>query len=185
MLRKLSKDKRTLVVLGAALIVGVLLLVYGKNLPAQTNIPLTEVGALQTSKNVPEPETVLDYDLRLERRMEELLSTVDGAGKVMVMITLSNGREIILAKEETVTQSETKDSDRSSLSKSTSEKTVTTVENGRQSPVVLKEILPVVEGIIIVAEGGDNILVKDALTRAAQAVLGLEAHRIQVLTMKK
>jgi stage III sporulation protein AG len=57
--------------------------------------------------------------------------------------------------------------------------------NGGSRPLVLRESEPAIEGIVIIAEGGDSPFVRAELTRAAQAVLGLDAHRIQVLTMKK
>jgi len=41
-----------------------------------------------------------------------------------------------------------------------------------------------VEGVIIVAEGGDDILIKEALMNAAKTVLGIEMHKVQVLKMK-
>ncbi|MCL1787241.1 MAG: stage III sporulation protein AG, partial [Defluviitaleaceae bacterium] len=55
---------------------------------------------------------------------------------------------------------------------------------GVGTPLVLREVEPRIEGIVIIAEGGDSPFVRDALTRAARAVLGLEAHMIQVLTME-
>jgi stage III sporulation protein AG len=56
-----------------------------------------------------------------------------------------------------------------------------TDRQGTDRPLVLREIEPRIEGVVIIAEGGDSPFVRDALTRAARAVLGLDAHMIQVL----
>jgi stage III sporulation protein AG len=52
------------------------------------------------------------------------------------------------------------------------------------APLVLREVQPKIEGVIIIAEGGDNILVKEALTNAAEAVLGLDISNVQIFKMK-
>jgi len=43
---------------------------------------------------------------------------------------------------------------------------------------------PVIEGVIIVMEGGDNSFVVSAVTEAVQALFPLEAHKIKVLKME-
>jgi len=41
-----------------------------------------------------------------------------------------------------------------------------------------------ISGIVIVAEGGDNVIVKDSLIRAAQALFGVSANKVEVFKMK-
>ena len=43
---------------------------------------------------------------------------------------------------------------------------------------------PEIEGVIIVAEGGGDIIVKNSLISAANAALGVPTHKIEVLKMK-
>ena len=50
-------------------------------------------------------------------------------------------------------------------------------------PFVSKELLPKVEGILIVASGGDNQKVKQNISEAVLALFQVEAHRIKIVKM--
>ena len=127
-----------------------------------------------------------DYLSKLEEKTKGLLSQVDGAGNVDVMITLNSEGESVYARENKKSASQTEESaqqgDSRGIESKTEESTVVTVNNGdgSTSPVVIKEI----SGIVIVAEGGDNVLVKDSLIRAAQALFGVPANKVEVFKMR-
>lgn len=53
-----------------------------------------------------------------------------------------------------------------------------------KNPLALKEIEPKIEGIIIIAQGGDNIFIKNELIKSAQTILNVDAHKIHVMKMK-
>jgi stage III sporulation protein AG len=108
-----------------------------------------------------------------EDKMEELLSCVEGAGEVKVMITYKNNGSVELAKDVSSDKDKERTSDKSNV-----------VMGSDNKPVVLAENTPRIEGVVIVARGGDNIEVKDSLIRAAQALLGVEVNKIEVLKMK-
>ena len=130
------------------------------------------------------------HELTIETRLEEFFSLVENAGKVRVMVYLPGGRETVFAVDTSESRSYTTEQDAQGGSREThqhqsAEKTVIiTDRQGTDMPLVLREIAPRIEGIVIIAEGGDCPFVRDALTRAARAVLGLEAHLVQVLTMR-
>ena len=132
-----------------------------------------------------------DYaEEELERRIEETLSRVAGAGQVKVMVTLSYSNEITVAEEikrEETNSEEALSGGGNKTTKSVSEENSVVLlegKDGSKTPLVIKNYEPKIEGAVIVAEGGDSILVKDALTRAVQALFDLPAHKIQVLKMK-
>ncbi len=144
----------------------------------------------ETESIVPEAAAEVDYISSLEAKTKAILEQVDGAGNVDVMITLSTEGESVYAQEIKKSTSETEESasqgDSRGILSETEENTVVTVNNGdgSTSPVVIKEMTAEVSGIVIVAEGGDNIIVKDALIRAAQALFGVEANKVEVFKMK-
>jgi len=134
--------------------------------------------------------TEQNYERVLERRLQEVLSLVNGAGQVEVMLTLSGSREIILAEDTTTNESSVKEVDSAGGSRENHSlaKDMRTIliqsPGGGQEPIILREIVPKVEGVIIVAEGGDDVFVKEALMRAASTVLGVDIHRVRVLKMR-
>jgi stage III sporulation protein AG len=140
----------------------------------------------------PPPSTPMSFDREhlIEARLEEFFSMVENAGTVRVMVSLLGNRETVFAVDKSGSRSYSTEQDAQGGTREThnyqsAENTVIiTNRQGADTPLVLREIEPRIEGIVIIAEGGDCPFVRDALTRAARAVLGLEAHMVQVLTMK-
>ena len=51
-------------------------------------------------------------------------------------------------------------------------------------PLVLKEIQPKVQGVLVIARGGGSVEIKQSIIKAVQALLNVETHKIEVLKMK-
>ena len=116
-----------------------------------------------------------------EKKLEEILSAVKGAGKVKVMITYSQGAEKIAAQE---TKRDEKDDGENTESSYESTYVLKDKSDGGTEEVVLTEYMPCAMGVLIVAQGGDDIYVKQALSSAAQALLNVPAHKVEVLKME-
>jgi len=182
-------DKKTIINIAGALILGVVLLIMSSSFfnrgGRQNNV---EAG--NTAASIPPSiERDFDYETALEKRLENAFSQIDGAGRVKVMLTLSYGREIVVAEDTISNESSTKDMDtqgggRLTESSNLEEKTIIiTGKDGASAPLVLREVQPKIEGVIIIAEGGDNVFVKQALTSAAEAVLGLDIAKVVICKM--
>lgn len=132
-----------------------------------------------------------DYTQKLENKLTELLSSVKGVGKVEVMITLKDQGEKVVLKEMPYDKSEQHDKDSNggtSEKTEISQKEVVIYEknsSGETIPYVIKENLPVIEGIAIVAQGGDNSEIVLKITTIAQALFGISPHKISVIGMRK
>ena len=59
-------------------------------------------------------------------------------------------------------------------------------ESGSSSrrPYVTSESNPQVEGVLVIAEGGDKSSVKEEIIGAAQALFGIEPHKIKIMKME-
>lgn len=181
-----EKNKKAFQYLVAVFIVGILLLIVSNSFTVKPD----DIKVIDLADPSEQAAVESGYESGLERRMEDALSRVEGVGNVKVMITLAYGRETIVGADNVTSNSSSKESDagggsRETISNSNEDKTIIiTGKNGESKPLVLKEVEPKVEGVIIVAEGGDDIYVKDALTRAAATILGLELNKVQILKMK-
>lgn len=130
-----------------------------------------------------------NYAQALEKRLEEILSRVDGVGEVKVMVTLVSTEEVVIEKNENVSEASTKEKDSGGGERTISqtERNVTTVneKNGTyESPFIKKTILPKLEGVLVVAKGCGNGVVDKKITEMIRAVTGLEAHKIIVAKMR-
>ena len=174
------KDKNTWLALG---IFGVLLLVIalpvdkmGKHEPDMLQ---TQMAAEETAgKNEQEP--VDDPAALLERRLEETLSLIDGAGKVRVMITLKDTGERVVEKDVTRrTDTDAGGAQNTDLSQSS----VYERDGSAETPYISNELTPQVEGVLVVAQGGGNSLVKQNILQGVMALFPLEAHKITIVKM--
>lgn len=58
-----------------------------------------------------------------------------------------------------------------------------TEENGEKQAITQKVIMPQIEGAVILAEGANNVEVKNNIIQAVEAVTGLSVHKIQVFQL--
>lgn len=128
----------------------------------------------------------ISYEKQLEDRLKTTLALVEGVGNVDVMININTGKELITKSdyitENSITTENSLAGDTRSIQSDKSQDN--TVKINGDEPLILKEISPQIEGVLIVAQGGDNIEIKNALINATNALLGVEVHKIQVLKMK-
>ncbi len=113
----------------------------------------------------------------IREELERLLSQIDGAGKVKVMLTVAAGEETVYQTNEDMrTGDETG---------SASHSTVTVTDTDRNQTGLVKQINPPVYlGAVIVCQGADKANVRLAITEAVSKITGLGADRISVLKMK-
>ena len=138
----------------------------------------TEIGTIK--------DTAPDYVSGLENDLSSILSKIQGAGRVSVMITLNGGTEIIPAKDESISDKVTNEKDTSGGTriineKATDDKVVfTAAQGGNSKPLIIKEINPEIKGVIVVAEGAEDSKVKLKISQAVQTVLDIPAYRVTV-----
>lgn len=175
-----NKEKKTVLNFITMLLVGIVLIIAGNSF-MKTNIKEEEV--LPDASGIVKNET--DFVSELEKKLETALSGVEGVGKAHVVITLENSGEIIVAEDNLVDKSEM------SEGKTEEKRKTNNIKEERKKilldsskPLVLQEIQPKIKGVLIIAKGGDDARVKDSIIRAVQALLNIQANKIEVLKMK-
>lgn len=127
------------------------------------------------------------YETRLEERLKNILSSVEGAGQVEVIITFRDSGEKIVNKDidnssSIVTEQDSAGGARTSEEKSYQEDTILSGDSYNSgTPYVVQEINPSVEGILVVSDGGDSPVVVEKITDALSALFNLSPHKIKVL----
>lgn len=123
----------------------------------------------------------------LEQELEDILSQIDGAGKVKVLITYSESKQIVAMYNENKNISVTEETDSAGGTR-TIESTDSNKEiilDGSNNPVTEKVVMPKIEGAIVIAEGGEDAIIKSNIIQAVSAVTGLSTHKVQVFKMSK
>ena len=184
------KDKNTWLIIG---IVGLLLLVIalpsGKTVDAPGDLSGDAAAAGQTEagdQTEAAPDTAVQTATEdLEHRLEETLSLIDGAGRVRVMLTLKDHGEKVVEKDTArrVDGASDADTDADAGAEDTSESTVYTKNGSAETPYVSNQLTPQVEGVLVVAQGGGNSMVKQNILQSVMALFPLEAHKITIVKM--
>lgn len=130
------------------------------------------------------------YEKELEKRLEEILCQVDGAGVVDVMITFSQMETVVVEKNKNEVIDTSDEIDNSGgtrivkKSQTDEEVVLITDSDGNTEPLILYKTVPKVEGVIIVAQGGGDIKIRESLIRSAVAALDVSINKVEVLKRK-
>ena len=124
------------------------------------------------NEEAPVPETVAEESL--QERLEQLLSMVQGAGKVRVLLTEAAGEQVVYQTDGEESSQNTRRTD-----------TVILSDSGRSESGLVQQILPpTYQGAVILCQGADSAAVRLALIEAVSNATGLTYDRISVLKMK-
>lgn len=154
----LKQYKIVLVFIAAGVVL--LMLPQAKRDPVVTN-----------SIGMPDMEALFSVD-DLEMKLGEMLSQIEGAGEVSVMLTVRSGMEQILATDKNHSEQESE--------YETQEKTVVISDDSGEKVVLIGQNYPIFQGALIVCQGGDDPAVQLQLTKAVAALTGLSSNRITV-----
>lgn len=184
LLNKSGKEKITIVVL-----IGVLLLIIA--LPQSGSAEDTQsdkTGAYVTDSGTQTGLEGRDYEEYIEKKLVNALASVDGVGEVRVAVTIKTTGENVLAKDQEYSSSSLNETDngggvRKQDSESRKESYIYIDAGDGESPYVIRQDMPTVEGVIVVAKGGGDGSVAAEITAAVEALLDVPAHKIKVLKM--
>lgn len=127
----------------------------------------------------------VSYEEQLERRIRELLKSVDGVGEADVMVVLKSSEEKVWHVDKSSTSSVTEesgtDSGSSRVTREENQSESTVLDGKSQSPVMEKEVKPEISGVVISADGGGSAVIRAEISEAMEALLGLPANKIKVM----
>ncbi len=128
------------------------------------------------------------YITALENKLEQTIEGMEGAGKVDVMITLKDNGEKILDKNQPYESEEETNTEKNKESKKNriqnNQETVLVETEGNTEPIIVRELYPDIEGVVVVCEGGDNSALTVKIKEAVQALFSIDAHKIVVCKSK-
>ena len=120
-------------------------------------------------------QTEVSFSLeRTERELEEILSQIDGAGRVKVMLSVSGGEEKVYQQDEK----------RNELGSAERETVFQSSGSSEKTPVVTTVRYPHYLGALVVCDGADSAALRLAMVEAVSGLTGLGSDKITVIKMK-
>lgn len=157
----MSKEKTKLIV--ALGIIGVLLILLSEIIPQSNNSDSNTETTNYSS---------YDYIIQLEEKTEDIISSIDGVGECKVMITLKESNESVYAKN-------VDEQSRDGYYSENNEYVLYEGENG-ETPVLIKQYYPQVQGVVVVCDGGDNVEVKEQIISSITSLYGISSSHISI-----
>ena len=207
--RLLRKDQLLIVILSGVLLLVIALPVgktekntdggknflnMGSDLNVGTDAELEENSKADSRGISPSQMTALgeendSYAEEMEKKLEQILASMEQVGRVKVVLTLKASGEKVVEKDIPVNRSNTQEQDAQGGNRSVSnvdsqESTVYATDSGKSTPYVVKTTSPQVEGVVVVCEGAGTGNVSKNITEAIEVLFGIEPHKIKVVKMK-
>ena len=204
LIEKIGRDRLAILLIGGLLIL-VISMPVKDDKKADSSQKSTQSLTGLTEKVSEEPATGSTYDAALstdqtmqlydtyaaylEKKLGNALIAINGAGRVKVVVTLEDVGSSIVEKDISYQRDNDNQNDGSTSSSAAryedQEETVYTVDSqGRDIPYVSKQILPSVEGILIVTDGADKENVKKQMKAAVLSLFDLDEHKIAIVKIK-
>ena len=155
-----EKKKPVLLIITALFLIALIVL------PELKKITKANDNTVISSDSLTADEEIYAQDT--EMRLCELISSIDGAGKTKVFLTLECSEENVYAQDINGDKHEY----------------VLIKRNSDQGGMLLKIIKPEIRGVAIVCEGGGNPIVEMNIIDAVSSSLGVSSARISIAKMK-
>jgi stage III sporulation protein AG len=135
---------------------------------------IPEIKNENTQKQV---QTATIQQVDTAQQLAQMLSQIEGVGKVKVMLTVAEGEKTLYHSDEDVSSGDTTSSVR--------QETIIVNDSNRNQQALISQILsPKYQGAVVVCDGAKNPAVKLAIVEAVSKATGLGADQISVLKMK-
>lgn len=136
-----------------------------------------------------EPYSMEDYEIRYENQLKEAIDEIIGVSDATVMINLAETENRVYEKNVSTKRQQTDETDREGgtrkVDDATRDEQVVVLRSGdKEEPLLIRKEKPQIRGVLVVAEGVENIQVKSMVVEAVSRVLDVPAHRVSVLPKK-
>jgi stage III sporulation protein AG len=182
------KQKKYISMLALVAFLGVIAIVFGNFTGGNKEEPLfTGFDANSNTLSNEKMSELVMAEKQLAERLESILTQISGVGKVAVNITLESSSEYQFAVNQQIDKTLVTERAQDGSTRTTDEiredaqVVMKNMAQGKDEPVIVKEIRPQVVGVMIVAEGANNPLTKEEISKAVQTLLNIPAHRVTVL----
>ncbi len=169
--KKFFSGKKGTAVVTALGVVGMLLILISSVIP-EGKTTADEIA--ETSEEA--VTNASDYCRETEKRLEDFLKNIEGAGEVKVYISVESDERYVYVSEGRKSVS----GDRSEEE----EKYVIVGNSGEKSALVETVEKPEITGAVIVCEGCGSAVVQERIYKAVSSALGISSNKIYVTQMK-
>lgn len=188
LMKKLGKNSTNYVIV--LVLVGVLILLVSSFFKPKTTYSSNVKGEKPVVEESKVKETMASYEETQKKELENILSSIDGIGKVQVMITFESGKEQVPATDNNNSINKTEEKDNSGGTRvgtqnNTGAKVVMQGNGNSTEALILKTLNPKVTSVVIVAEGAKNKDLQYKIMKTVSSLYNISENKVNVYSMKK
>lgn len=158
------------------------------DIQASAILPQTNIEASGKIEKVAN-EAIASYEREYENQIKDAISKIVGVGTVDVVVNIESSEITVLEKNNTTTSQKTTEVDKQGGTRNIEDQsvaeTVVIIRSGdKETPIVVETVKPSIRGVLVVAQGADNVQVKKWIIEAVTRALDVPSHRVAVMPMK-
>ena len=141
----------------------------------------------ETAAN-PNLPSYMQIERQLEAKLERTIGQVAGVDHVLVSVTLDSSMAKDYAIDAATVSKTQQERDTGGVQRTITEQTDNrqlVLEKGGATPIVIKESMPTVRGVAVVATGVDNAATREEVFHIVQGLLDVPAHKIIITNGKE
>lgn len=177
---KLKADKKLLIIMLIGFL-GILILLFSEigSKPDNEKVKDELTTEIQNQSNCE-----YTYVEDVEKKLGDLIRSIEGAGRAKVMVTLENGVEQVYASQDKTRSSSSsgETSFEESLDKENQYIIIKSSDDGEKG-LIVKIIQPSIRGVAVVCDGADSAVVKQNIVETVTAVLGISSAKVSIAKM--
>ncbi len=166
----LRGDKGRRILIAAALAVMILLML--------STVSCKDSGDPRRNVSQEQTEDHSEMERELEQRLERLISEIDGAGKVSVMVTMDTSSTRIYDRN--VKSENSQQSGADGLSESVGRQTEVVLAGSSKEPLQIGTVQPQVRGAAVVCTGAADPVVRERVANTVAKALNIGISRLYV-----
>ena len=184
--QKLAENDRYRKIIVIAGIIGILLILVSGSLKSCDTSQNSQPQSASSQTAV----TADQYAKALETDLTGIISQISGVGNAKVLVTLDQTAKSVYATEEKQSRQQTSEKADSQTGKSeedySDETNYLLIKNsdGSEQALRVTEIQPLVKGVVVVCDGGDDPKVQQSVTDAVTTALHITSVRVCVIKAK-
>jgi stage III sporulation protein AG len=137
------------------------------------------------NQNKKSSNNIIEYEKKYEQQLKDTLGNIAGVKDVTVVVNVDSTEKQIYQVNETNRSQTTEEVDKQggkrNIEDQSQEQTLVIVNDGSKgSPVLVQTEMPKIRGVLVVAKGAENLVIKHMIREAVTRLLDVPSYRVSV-----
>ncbi|MBP0724415.1 stage III sporulation protein AG [Bacillus sp. RG28] len=149
------------------------------------NVTQQEQSVEAFNQNKKSSNNIIEYEKKYEQQLKDTLGNIAGVKDVTVVVNVDSTEKKVYQVNETNRTQTTEEIDKQggkrNIEDQSQEQSLVIVNDGSKgSPVLVQTEMPKIRGVLVVAKGAENLVIKHMIREAVTRLLDVPSYRVSV-----